>query len=231
MNEFALFISNITAYPTAIFTGMVMFVTLYWLVSLLGMADMDTFEIGDVGADIGDLGGSDVGDLGSDVGGDASIGFFSGILLRFGLYGVPLVVILTLISLIGWVLSYLYSSFLNQHFPSGVLHYVFGTGAFIVVMVIAMWITGLLIAPVRKRLEKIPKRDSKSFIGQVAIVRTFTVDESHGEASLEDGGAGLIFKVRAMEGKRFKQDDRVVLFEYIAEENAYRVVGESEYLG
>lgn len=127
MNEFQIFIDNITTYPTAIFTGMVMFVTLYWLVSLIGMADMDAVEIGDVG-DVGDV--SEMGDI-------ADIGFFSGILLRFGLYGVPFVVILTSISLIGWVLSYLYSSFLNQHFPSGVLHYVFGTGAFIVVLVIA----------------------------------------------------------------------------------------------
>lgn len=214
MNEFQIFIDNITTYPTAIFTGMVMFVTLYWLVSLIGMADMDAVEIGDVG---------DVGDIG-DV--SADIGFFSGILLRFGLYGVPFVVILTSISLIGWVLSYLYSSFLNQHFPSGVLHYVFGTGAFIVVLVIAMWTTGLIIAPIRKSFEKVPKKNSQMFLGKTAVVRTFTVDDTHGEASLEDGGAGLIFKVRAMDGNTFKQGDRVVLLEYVAEENIYKVVAE-----
>ncbi len=213
MNEFQIFIDNITTYPTAIFTGMVMFVTLYWLVSLIGMADMDAVEIGDVG-DV-----SEMGDI-------ADIGFFSGILLRFGLYGVPFVVILTSISLIGWVLSYLYSSFLNQHFPSGVLHYVFGTGAFIVVLVIAMWITGLLIAAISKSFEKVPQKNSQMFLGKTAVVRTFTVDDTHGEASFEDGGAGLIFKVRAMEGNTFKQGDRVVLSEYVAEENIYKVVAE-----
>ncbi len=216
MNEFQIFIDNITTYPTAIFTGMVMFVTLYWLVSLIGMADMDAVEIGDVG-DVGDV--SEMGDI-------ADIGFFSGILLRFGLYGVPFVLILTSISLIGWVLSYLYSSFLNQHFPSGVLHYVFGTGAFIVVLVLAMWTTGLLIAPIRKSFEKVPKKNSKMFLGKTAVVRTFTVDDKHGEVSLEDGGAGLIFKVRAIDDNTFKQGDRVVLSEYVAEENIYKVVAE-----
>ena len=43
---FLVFITKISLYPTIIFTGLVMFVTLYWVVSLLGMADMDTVEIG-----------------------------------------------------------------------------------------------------------------------------------------------------------------------------------------
>ena len=209
--SFAVFITKISLYPTVIFTGLVMFVTLYWLVSLLGMADMDTVELGDAGGE------ADISDL-------SSTGFFTGLMLKFGLYGVPLIIILTLISLIGWLLSYLYTSFLHQYFHSGALYYVFGTGALVFVLVVSMWLTGLIISPIRKNIAKIPKRNASSNIGKIAVVRTLSVTDKHGEAVLNDGGAGLILKVRSQSADSLlKQGDKVILVEYIADANAYYV--------
>ena len=55
---FLVFITKISLYPTIIFTGLVMFVTLYWVVSLLGMADMDSVDLGESGgdADVSEIG-------------------------------------------------------------------------------------------------------------------------------------------------------------------------------
>lgn len=209
--SFAVFITKISLYPTVIFTGLVMFVTLYWLVSLLGMADMDTVELGDAGSE------ADISDL-------SSTGFFTGLMLKFGLYGVPLIIILTLISLIGWLLSYLYTSFLHQYFHSGALYYVFGTGALVFVLVVSMWLTGLIISPIRKNIAKIPKRNASSNIGKIAVVRTLSVTDKHGEAVLNDGGAGLILKIRSdMSDNQLKQGDKVVLVAYLDDANTYRV--------
>lgn len=209
--SFLIFITKISLYPTVIFTGLVMFVTLYWVVSLLGMTDMDSVEFGESGGD------ADVSNL-------SSTGFFTGLMLKFGLYGVPLIIILTLISLIGWVLSYLYTSFLHQYFDSGVLYYLFGTGALIFVLVVSMWLTGVIISPIRKNIAKIPKRNASSNLGKTAIVRTLSVTDKHGEAELNDGGAGLILKIRPdMNENSLKQGDKVVLVEYLNEANAYRV--------
>lgn len=210
--SFAVFITKISLYPTVIFTGLVIFVTLYWLVSLLGMADMETVELGDAGGE------ADISDL-------SSTGFFTGLMLKFGLYGVPLIIILTLISLIGWLLSYLYTSFLHQYFHSGALYYVFGTGALVFVLVVSMWLTGLIISPIRKNIAKIPKRNASSNIGKIAVVRTLSVTDKHGEAVLNDGGAGLILKIRSdMSDNQLKQGDKVILAEYIADANAYYVM-------
>ncbi|MGO2386606.1 MAG: hypothetical protein ACTH6Z_05680, partial [Psychrobacter sp.] len=195
---FLVFITKISLYPTIVFTGLVMFVTLYWVVSLLGMADMDSVDFGEPGSDAA------VSDL-------SSTGFFTGLMLKFGLYGVPLIIILSLISLIGWLLSYLYTSFLHQNFDSGVLYYVFGTGALIFVLVISMWLTGIIISPIRKNIARIPKRNSANNIGKIAIVRTLSVTDKHGEAELNDGGAGLILKVRSDNSTSlFKKGDRVM---------------------
>ncbi|MGO2278828.1 hypothetical protein [Psychrobacter sp. AOP7-D1-21] len=208
---FLVFITKISLYPTIVFTGLVMFVTLYWVVSLLGMADMDSVDFGEPGSDAA------VSDL-------SSTGFFTGLMLKFGLYGVPLIIILSLISLIGWLLSYLYTSFLHQNFDSGVLYYVFGTGALIFVLVVSMWLTGIIISPIRKNIARTPKRNSANNIGKIAIVRTLSVTDKHGEAELNDGGAGLILKVRSDNSTSlFKKGDRVMLVEYLEEANTYRV--------
>lgn len=208
---FLVFITKISLYPTIIFTGLVMFVTLYWIVSLLGMADMDSLDLGESGGD------ADVSTL-------SSTGFFTGLMLKFGLYGVPLIIILSLISLIGWLLSYLYTSFLHQYFDSGVLYYLFGTGAFIFVLVVSMWLTGIIISPIRKNIAKIPKRNSSNNVGKIAVVRTLSVTDKHGEAELNDGGAGLILKIRSdTNDGLLKQGDRVMLIEYLDEANTYRV--------
>ena len=208
---FLVFITKISLYPTIIFTGLVMFVTLYWVVSLLGMADMDSVDLGGSGGD------ADVSTL-------SSTGFFTGLMLKFGLYGVPLIIILSLISLIGWLLSYLYTSFLHQYFDSGVLYYLFGTGALIFVLVVSMWLTGIIISPIRKNIAKIPKRNSSNNVGKIAVVRTLSVTDKHGEAELNDGGAGLILKIRSdTNDGLLKQGDRVMLVEYLDEANTYRV--------
>ncbi len=208
---FLVFITNISLYPTIVFTGLVMFVTLYWVVSLLGLADMDSVDLGDLVVD------ADVSNL-------SSTGFFTGLMLKFGLYGVPLIIILSLISLIGWLLSYLYTSFLHQNIDSGIFYYVFGTGALVFVLVISMWLTGLIISPIRKNIAKIPKRNASSNIGKIAVVRTLSVTDKHGEAVLNDGGAGLILKIRSdMSDNQLKQGDKVVLVAYLDDVNTYRV--------
>lgn len=208
---FFVFITKISLYPTIVFTGLVMFVTLYWVVSLLGMADMDSVDAVETGSDAA------VSDL-------SSTGFFTGLMLKFGLYGVPLVIILSLISLIGWLLSYLYTSFLHQNFDSGVLYYVFGTGALIFVLVVSMWLTGMIISPIRKNIARIPKRNSANNVGKIAIVRTLSVTDKHGEAELNDGGAGLILKVRSDNSTSLlKKGDRVMLIAYLEETHTYQV--------
>ena len=77
---------------------------------------------------------------------------------------------------------------------------------------------------------KIIKNTVKNLLGQTAIVRTLRVDEGFGEVNLEDGGAGLILKVRSLNGESFKKGDRVVLLEYMVEQHTYRVISEKEFL-
>ena len=61
-------------------------------------------------------------------------------------------------------------------------------------------------------------------MGKIAVVRTLSVTDKHGEAELSDGGAGLILKIRSdTNDGLLKQGDRVMLIEYLDEANTYRV--------
>ena len=87
-----------------------------------------------------------------------------------------------------------------------------------------MWLTGLIISPIRKNIARIPKRNASSNIGKIAVVRTLSVTHKHGEAELNDGGAGLILKIRSdIDDNLLKQGDKVMLVEYLTDANTYRV--------
>lgn len=234
---FQQFLAHISQFPTVIFTGLVMFVTLYWVVALFGLVDIGDGSHG-MGADSMDA--HDFTHTHSDShwhhgdihthshpqhhqGHDSNIGFFSSLLLRFGLQGVPLLIILTIFSLIGWVLSYLNMTLLAQFFQGGTLTLI-ATLSLLPIAIVSLALTGVIVAPIRKRLAQTPTTSHHTLIGEVAVVRTLAVDATHGEVVISQGGAELILKVRAF-GETFRQGDTVILVEYLADSNAYRVVG------
>jgi len=89
----------------------------------------------------------------------------------------------------------------------------------------------MIIRPLRPMFRKFEATGTKTIIGQTAVVRSGKVNPTFGEATMDDGGAGLILKIRAGGANSFKRGDRVVLLEYLESEHAYRVVSEEEFSG
>jgi len=199
------FYANISSFPTAIFTVMLGVSVLYWAGAVLGLVDLDVVDI-DPGFDLN----ADSGHTPSDV--------LSALLLRTGLVGVPLVVTLSLISLIGWILSYYLAHFILGN-SSGLMRFLLGLPIFAVSLIAAAWITSKAIQPLKPLFRSATAEHFKHILGQRAIVRTSRVDENFGEATLDDGGAGLILKIRSHDGETLEKGDRVV----------YRVISEEKY--
>lgn len=214
------FYQNISSFPTAIFTVLLAVCTLYWICAMFGLVDIDAL---DLTSHDGGLGHAHHETIDPDV--------FAGLLLKLGLNGVPLTIIVSFISLFGWTISYFAVHFLFPLVPDGLLQYVAGIPILIGALFIAATITSVLIRPLRPLFKDATQDTLKLVLGQTAVVRTSHVDEKFGEANLADGGAGLILKVRAAEGQNFSKGDRVVLLEYFKESNTYRVVSEAEFSG
>lgn len=213
------FYQNISSFPTVIYTFFLVLVVFYWLVAVLGLVDIEIldFDLDVEGAN------PDSGLSNPDV--------LAGLMLRFGLNGVPVTIILSFIALFGWFLCYFAVHFTFPLLPSGFLQFIVGIPVLLATFYIAVMLTALVIKPLRTFFKNTNQDTTKYTLGQVAIVRTSRVDSDFGEAVLEDGGAGLILKVRATGDETFKQGDKVVLFEYIEQNNAYRVISEQEFAG
>ncbi len=219
------FYQNIASFPTAVFTLLLAVCVLYWLSAVLGLVSVDVLDF-DIPESVGaeDL-NADSGASGPDV--------LAGLMLKFGLYGVPVTIIVSILSLVGWLLCYYLVHFSLGYAPEWLAaswaRYVIGLPLLVGSLYVAVLITAQLIKPLRPLFLKSSQETVKYVLGQTAIVRTSRVDNDFGEATLDDGGAGLILKIRTAGDVRFVKGDRVVAIEKIAGTDYYRVVSEQEF--
>lgn len=205
------FLQIILTFPTIFFTFFLVLSAVYWLLTVLGFVGIEALDM--------DLDGDSV----------ASLNVFSSLLFRLGLNGVPLTIVISLIALLGWVFCFLIVYFVYPWIRVPWLQLVTGIPVVVGVLYVSAIITAVIIKPLRPIFLASNQQVQKQILGQVAVVRTGEVNRSFGEAYLEDGGAGLIIKVRAYKDEVFKRGDRVVLLEYVAGENLYRVVSEADF--
>ena len=201
---------NILAYPVLPYTLLVAVVALYWLIAAFGIFEVDSLDV-DIDADL-----------------DAAQGL-TGLLMKLGLNGVPLTIVVTFISIYGWIVIAVPCQFAEFFMIGFVSKLLIGTPIFIAGTYVAVKLTVLSIKPLRKFFKRAEEYTEKKLVGQICVVRTTKVTESFGEASFDDGGAGLILRIRAPEEKGFKNGDKVVLFEHLEHEGVYRVVSEDEF--
>jgi len=212
------FYLNVTSFPTVIFSAMLIFCIFFWLLAVIGVVDLDFLDVDVPNTDYS------VND------GLSGAGLLGGLLMRFKLEGVPIPIVITLISLIGWFISYYTVHFLFPYIPDGVFRFLAGVPVFAGSMYLSVISTALIVKPLRPIFKGADQEVQKSIVGQVAIVRTSFVDTTFGEARLEDGGAGLIVKVRSYKEETFTSGDRVVLLEFNEEKHVYMVIAEKDFI-
>ncbi|WP_415753275.1 hypothetical protein [Pseudomonas leptonychotis] len=211
-----LFIQTSLSFPVVLLSFALCVAILYWLVAAMGIVDVDLLDI-EVDSSLESHSMHPEG--------------LAGLLLKLGLNGVPVTLILTLLFFFSWALCYFAELFLLRFLPLGILRYPLGLLVVAAALIAVVPVVGMLIRPLRPLFLKLEATTSKSVLGQVAVVRSGRVTLTQGEATLEDGGAGLILRVRAEEAHGFKRGDRVVLLEYLEAEHAYRVITEDEFKG
>ena len=205
-----LFFQNSLAFPSIIFSALLIIISFYWLCAAFGLLDIDLFNIDS--------------ELDVDVTG------FAGWLTKLGLAGIPVTIILTFFTLIGWFISYFTNYWIISAIETDFIYYLVGFIALIIISFISLNLTAVCLKPIRKKL--ISRNKPKSvhqLIGKLAIVRSANVAENKGEALLEDGGAGLILQIRAPETENIKRGDNVIIISYDASTHSYQVVTEDEF--
>jgi hypothetical protein len=188
---------------------------LYWAVVACGLLEIDLL---DTDIDTSDTSTSHAQGIG-------------GLLMKVGLKDVPVTLLLTLLVFFAWLIAYFVELLLLRFIPLGLLRYPLGLVVILAALLMAVPATRVVSSPLRPLFRKFHGNTSTSVLGRAVVVRSGKVSNTQGEAILEDGGAGLILRVRADESFGYKRGDRLVLLEYLEPEHAYRVVTEDEFNG
>lgn len=173
------FLERSLAFPAVLFSLLLAFVSLYWLLVCLGLFDLEPVEI----------------DMQAITAADRPRpGMLGATLSALGLDAVPRMVLLTLIALSGWPVSYFVQAWLIGHPLPGFFHYPQIVLAGLLALAMALLCTVLLMAVCRPVIRRIKGPPARPICGQVAVVRSPQVDRHKGQALLEDGGAGLLLQ-------------------------------------
>lgn len=212
------FLSNISSFPTAIYTTALVVVVGYWLLAIFGNLDFEAF---DVGVDV-DL------DIEAD---SSSIGSVAGLLSTLGLTGVPITVVISLLCLNAWFICY-FASLLIPEFSQfiSLIQLLINLGIAIVSFMASILVTAIMIKPLKGIFKKLNQQPiEKSLMGISCRVRSSRVDNDFGEAECQHEGASLIIKVRSLGKQTFIIGDTIVPIEHNNENGSFTVISEAEF--
>ncbi len=215
------FLSNILTFPTLFYTGLLGLTLLYWLSSMIGIADFD-FDAADMNLDGVDLDGID-----AEASSSTDIAESSGFLNKFKLDGIPLTISLSFVIFSSWILSFLLVNYYQDKIVEDWLKVFIGIWVILLAPVVSIPLVGVLLSPLKpvfKRFrEEAEGRKAGSLVGHSATVRTDKVTMTFGDADLDHEGSSLILKIRAEEPNELKRGDKIIITKYLPDEHIYMV--------
>lgn len=184
------------------FTLMLGLMFLYWISVLLGLLDVDAFDL-DLGAD-GDI---DIdGDV--DVDGAEASGLFRAFAEFFSLGRVPFMVLLSVLFLNLWMVAILGNYYFNPN-HSLLLSFAIAVPGF----VIACGVTKVLLIPLTRVFNDLDGTDeaARPIIGQLCTVMTTEVSDKLGQAEIVTSGSPILLNVISARDHVFHKGDEAVI--------------------
>ncbi|WP_280191924.1 ubiquinone biosynthesis protein UbiH [Delftia sp. PS-11] len=214
------FLHYALGFPTFLFGALLLFMLLYWVSALLGLLEVDALDHWVL------FDGSDHAE-----GVEHSASALAGLLLKVGLGGIPLTVILTVLLLLSWLASYALCHFVPMPQGWALVNLLTGSAVAAAALALGFAATVLVLRPLRGVVHRIaPAEEPKVLLGRTGRVRSAVVDGTQGYGSVEDGGAGLNVQMRSPE-RALGRGTVIVLIEHLPDHNAWRVVSKAEFDG
>ncbi len=199
------FIHDIFIFPTIIYTGLLALVVFYWFVASLGLIELDAML-----------------NYKSTSKKHRPHFFVAGLQL-FGLTGIPLSMIFSLIILFSWCLCFIAVHFIYPYLPLLWVQVLIGCWLALIIPVLVAVLISPLLQPFKVLFIEQQGIAACHFVGRQATVRSHKVTAVFGQADCSDGGAGLIVQIRAIAPNAIQRGDTVLLQQYDAKRNVYQV--------
>jgi len=220
------------SFPGVVYTVLLGVVLVYWLFVVIGAihlgdgsADGHFDGLGDGSADVGDVGhGGDVADGDAGDGGDDGPegSAVAALINALHLRSVPATVVFSLIITFSWLVCTIAMQLVSRDLPASsqpVLGWLVLAGS----PILALPLTSFTARPLAKVFVQRRATSHSDLIGKTVVVRTGTVTSSFGEASLEDGGAGLVLRVRVDRELPVKRGDQMLIVDWDRERESFLV--------
>jgi hypothetical protein len=205
--------------PFTVFLGLVI---VYWILVAVG-AIGDQFG-SDMGSDLDaghDLDASTDGDLPSDghVAGHGD-GWFTGVLHFINLGEVPIMAMLSILTLCLWTCSMITNHYFTEHQASLALAFVIPN------LIVSALATRYLTLPLQPLFRMVRRAEGEEvpLVGRSCRITTSTANSTFGQAEIETKGAPLLIDVRTMDGVALPRGADAVIFRHDAERGIYYVV-------
>lgn len=218
------FLQIALSFPTVVFTAVLLVLGLYWALVILGALDLDMFDLdAHVNMD---------GHVDGHVHFDAEVDpdgllpgpdLFEAVMGALGLGTVPLTVIVSFLTLTSWMVSFASVFYLTPLVGqmSALFAALFGVGSFLAALPVTMLIMQPFIQLFDTRGER---HGGDSLIGSVCTVNTSRVDETFGQADVDDGGAGLVLQVRSEHAdNNLGRGSKALIIDYDDKRHAYLI--------
>ncbi len=253
------FLEIVTSFPTAVYSVLLLVVSAHWLLSALGIIEVDTVDglmpdsFGGHHAGGHGIGHHGIGHhgIGHDIGAHHHVGSHhqvdanhhsgthhhhdtdsseaGGLLMKFGLHGVPIMIVFTIIAIVGWSFCFFVDQYVLRVFSLGIFALPAEIATMIGGLLVSIPVGRMVLSPVRRMMRRYAPVSQRPMLGRYGVVRSPEITQNSGTVEIDDGGAGLILQVRADVPGLFVRGDRVVLIEYIEDQNAYRVISGEEF--
>jgi hypothetical protein len=243
------------SFPSVVYTVLLGVVLIYWTFVMVGvihigegsegaleghldgatkgMLEGAVDHLGGGHAEVGDIAGGDGHDLDigdADDGADGGHGALAAIMSALHLRSVPATVVISLIVTFAWLVSVVSMQLLTRAAPA--LHGgLLSLGVLLAAFVLALPLTSIAARPLAKVFAPKHAPAKVDFIGRTCVVRTGSVTSKFGEATLHDGGAGLVLRVRIDDGKQLARGEQALIVDYDAERETYLVEPMRDVLG
>jgi hypothetical protein len=212
------FTEIISSYPTSIFTVVLGVMLIFWVFAILGMFDIDILP-NDTADDVFD----------ADVELDGEMPGFIGLLHTLGLTGVPITLVISIIALIGFTLSYFTSAWILVPLGSDLLRYLLGSAVLIVSIALAIPVTAQAIKPMKPLFVKHYAPSKQDYIGHSCVVTSGKVDSEFGIGTVETQGAPLQIDIRTNAGESHLKNSKLRIAAYDPDKDVFEVITEEKY--
>lgn len=198
----------LSSFPTSVPTVLLAVLMIYWLLSIVGIADIG--DSVDLHTDIHAVDGMDAAHGGHE----ADLHTLAGYLVALGLGGVPLSVVASVLVFFTWLATALLHRYVMVLVPTETLRMLAGAGVLLFTAALAIPISARVIRPMRGLFVKHEARSNGSLVGMYCKIITETVDTAFGRAMLDNHGTSLNIRVWAAVPNTLRKNAKAVILAY-----------------